>query len=224
MVHVIFLLSLLSMAGVSVDGAAEELQCQDGAIVVHGAEPEDVRDGCKAARSVARFFGSAGMPVPRNVKITIVDAQPSTTPGMPETGNYDARRNTIHVLAYQSAVKATESNEAGLGRIATRSHWRSYIAHELAHAAIHTGCDSTCPSRAIHEYVAAVAQIASLPGDERADLLAPYRDLEPFHQLSEITDTYYAINPHYFAVKSYKHYQQQHDPRSFFRSVLQLSH
>jgi hypothetical protein len=223
MIRPTVLLGLLFLASLSTGISAKELQCKDSGIVVQGAELQDVRDGCEAVKSAARFFESSGLSMPNNVMITIVDGQPTSFLGVHETGNYDSRQNAIRVLAYQLGVKATKTNEPGLGRIATRAHWRSYITHELTHAAIHASCDKACPSRAIHEYVAAVAQIASLPNKQRTDLLKPYRDLEPFHQLSEITETYYAINPHYFAVKSYKHYQQQSDPRSFLRSLLHLS-
>jgi len=217
------LLGLLFLAGLSTGISAEELQCKDSTIVVQGAELQSVQDGCEAVESAARFFNSSGLTMPNDVKITIVAGQPTAFLGLHETGNYDSRQNAIRVLAYQPAVKATEQNQPGLGRIASRAHWRSYIAHELTHAAIHASCDKPCPSRAIHEYVAAVAQIASLPNEQRSELLKLYRDLEPFLQLSEISETYYAINPHYFAVKSYKHYQQLSDPRAFFRSVLRLS-
>jgi len=211
------------LAGQSMGISAEELQCNDSTIVVQGAERQSVQDGCEAVSSAARFFESSGLSMPNGVKITIVDGQPTPFLGVHETGNYDSRQNAIRVLAYQPAVKVTEKNEPGLGRIVTRAHWQSYIAHELTHAAIHASCDNACPSRAIHEYVAAVAQIASLPNEQRSELLKLYRDLEPFHQLSEITEIYYAINPHYFAVKSYKHYQQLIDPRAFFRRELRLS-
>lgn len=216
-------IALLFLAGPFTGISAGELQCKDSNIVVQGAELQSVQDGCKAVKITARFFKSSGLSMPNDVKITIVDGQSTSFLEVHETGNYDARQNAIRVLAYRPAVKATEANEPGLGRITSRAHWRSYIAHELTHAAIHTNCDKTCPSRAIHEYVAAVAQIASLPKKQRSELLKPYHHLGPFKQLSEITEIYYAINPHYFAVKSYKHYQQLSDPRSFFRSVLHLS-
>lgn len=216
-------LGLLFLASLSTGISAEELRCKDSSIVVQGPDLESVQDGCEAVKSAARFFESSGLSLPSDVRITIVDGQPTPLLEVHETGNYDSRQKAIRILAYQAAVKATEINEPGLGRIASRVHWRSYIAHELTHAAVHAGCDNTCPSRAIHEYVAAVAQLASLPQQKRSELLETYHDLDPFQQLSEITEIYYAINPHYFAVKSYKHYQQLSDPRAFFRSLLHLS-
>lgn len=223
MIRPFLLVGLFLLACQSSATSAGELRCKRGAIVVQGSKLEDLEDGCKAVRSAAIFLKSSGLSMPKGVTITIADAQPAAFLGQSETGSYDGRQDAIRVLSYLSAVRATEGNEPGLGRIVSRPHWRSYIAHELAHAAIHADCNRTCPSRAIHEYVAAVVQIASLPGDRRTVLLAPYVDLEPFQQVSEITETYYAINPHYFAVKSYKHYQKLSDPRAFFRSVLVLT-
>lgn len=211
---------IIILAGRSAVTFAGDLLCKDSAIVVHGGTLDDMQDACDAASSAGRFFAATGLHMPKDVRITIGDDSPSTFLRLGETGSYDAHQNAIRVLGYQFAVRATEGNDPGLGRITTRAHWQSYIAHELAHAAIHAGCDRACPSRAIHEYVAAVAQIASLPDDQRSVLLAHYIELDSFHQLSEISETYYAINPHYFAVKSYKHFQKLSDPQAFFRAML----
>jgi hypothetical protein len=223
MIRPAVLLGFLFLAAQTNGISARELPCKDNAIVVHGAEPLDVQDGCEAVNSAANFFESSGLAMPKNVRILLVDGQSTPLLETHEMGSYDSRQNAIRVLAYQPAVKATEMNEPGLGRVTTRAHWRSYINHELTHAAIHAGCSKACPSRAIHEYVAAVAQIVSFPERQRTELLKLYRDLEPFDRLSDVTETYYAINPHYFAVKSYKHYRQLSDPRAFFRDVLHLS-
>jgi hypothetical protein len=204
----------------SADVSAVELLCADSGIMIQGTELQDVRDGCAAARSAAAFFGIAGLSMPKGVTVDLVDSQCTSVLAAHEMGNYDAEHNSIRVLAFQPAATEGMRAEPGLGRIASRDHWRSYIVHELTHAAIHLGCDKTCPSRAIHEYIAAVAQLSSLPERTLADLLNHYRDLEAFRQLSEVTETYYEINPHFFAVKSYKHYRQLSDPQAFFRNLL----
>jgi hypothetical protein len=206
----------------------EGLRCEATRISVQGVQPEDLKDGCTAVVGAVRFLEAIGLSVPAGIRISIVEDLPVTPLGGREIGRYDATGNAISILAFRSAVEATrehatEEFEPGLARITTRSHWRSYFAHEMAHAAIHGGCDATCPSRAMHEYVAAVAQIASLPGEVRHELLSPYRDLEPFGQVSEITETYYAINPQYFAAKAYKHFMSLADPRAFLRNALRLS-
>jgi len=220
MIRTLVLAAAIFLACLSGSISAKELQCEDRSVVIHGTEPQDVLDGCEAVKSAARFFVSLGLSIPEGVSIELMEVQHTSLLAAHETGNYDAQKNAIRILAYRAAVKATEANEQGLGRITKRTHWRSYIVHELAHAAIHAGCGKACPSRAIHEYVAAVAQLASLPTEELGELLIPYRNLEPFQHLTEITEIYYAINPHYFAVKSYMHYQQQSDPGAFLRRVL----
>lgn len=217
------LLGLLILACQSTCISAEELRCKNNDIVVQGTKPQDAQDGCAAALDAAQFFASSGLAIPKGVLIELVDDQLGPLLAPHETGTYDAKQNLIRVLSYDAAVKATRANSLGLGRIATRAHWRSYIVHELTHAAVHAGCDKTCPSRATHEYLAAVAQLSSIPGNQLTKLLTPYRNLDPFKDLSEISETYYAINPHYFAVKSYKHYLRLSDPRAFFRDTLHLS-
>lgn len=223
--HLIRLLALVGfwfLAGQSTHASALELQCTASGIVVQGSELQDVRDGCEAVQSAAVFFAVAGLAMPGNVSITLVDSPAAPLLASHEMGNYDARSNSIRVLAYGAALAEGRQAEPGLGRIASRDQWRSYIVHELAHAAIHLDCDKSCSSRALHEYVAAVAQLSSLPKDVLADLLGHYPDLEAFSQFSEVTETYYAINPHFFAVKSYKHYVQQAEPQAFFRRILHL--
>lgn len=220
MIRPLVLAAAIFLACLSGSISAGELRCADRSVVVRGTEPQAVLDGCEAVKSAGRFFVSLGLSIPEGVSIELMEVQHTSLLAAHETANYDAEKNAIRILTYRAAVKATEANEQGLGRIATRSHWRSYIVHELAHAIIHAGCGLACLSRAIHEYVAAVAQLASLPTEELGELLIPYRNLEPFQHLAEITEIYYAINPHYFAVKSYKHYQQQSDPGTFLRRML----
>lgn len=220
MIRRLALLGFLLLAGQSAHLLAEELLCFNGSVLIQGTEQQDVNDGCEAVNSAAPFFEIAGLTMPKGVSIRFVDSQFPPLLATHEIGSYDAEHNSIRVLTYQAAVINSENAEPGLGKIASHVHWRSYVVHELTHAAIHLGCDKSCPSRAIHEYVAAVAQLSSLPQSALAELLSHYPDLEPFSQMSEISETYYAINPHYFAVKSYKHYQQLSEPKAFFRSIL----
>lgn len=223
MVRTTVLISLLFLTGLYPAVSAGKSPCGDNGILVQAKDPQDIYDACQAVRSSARFFKPYGLTMPKGIQVMVVDSRQSPLLEEHEMGTYDSRHNVIRVRAYSSAVKATEMNEPGLGKITTRAHWRSYITHELAHAAIHADCDKTCPSRAIHEYIAAVAQIASLPKKQRTKLLRQYSDLQPFDKLSEITEIYYAVNPHYFAVKSYKHYLRLANPRDFLRDALNLS-
>lgn len=220
MVRLLALIGFCLLAVLPAHASAKELQCSDTGIVIQGTELPDLHDGCEAVKSAAVFFAIAGLSMPIGVSIRLIDGTSTPLLASHEMGNYDAGDNSIRVLAYRVALRQSRRAAPGLGRIASRDQWRSYIVHELAHAAIHLECGKSCPSRALHEYVAAIAQLSSLPKGVLADLLRHYPDLEAFSRLTEITETYYAINPQFFAVKSYKHYQQQAEPQAFFRRIL----
>jgi hypothetical protein len=214
---VAMLLALMLAASGPGPAAAVEVRCPVQGIAVEGPSPEDIADVCAAIADSAPFFAAVGLAMPDRVAVRLVDPAGLDSS---EIGHYDGRIDRILVLGYGAAVNRCRNAGPGLGAIASRPHWRSYVVHELAHAAIHLGCRDSCPSRAVHEYVAAVAQLSSLPDALRADLLAEYGDLAGFEGEDEITEIYYAINPHYFAVKSYRHYLAQPDPAGFVRRLL----
>lgn len=215
-------LSSLVITCVAVPALADQIRCPAGGIAIQGASAEDVDDACVAVIAAIRFFRDAGLPEPRGGSIRLVGEQNARLLAPHELGVYDARENTINVLDYQSAVRATQGRAGGLGRVSTRAHWQSFIVHELAHAAVHAGCDRTCPSRAAHECVAAIAQIVSLPQAQLDALLSASKDIEAYGSLAEVSDLYYEIDPHRFAVKCYKQYRRQTEPRAYFRRMLNL--
>lgn len=204
---------------------AGELRCKSNGVIIFGIKAVDRKEGCRAVAIAGRFLESAGLSIPKNVTISLVSSRGTSSLTINELGRYSGDRKAITVLDYYAAVKATKDGKAGLDRIVTRGHWRSYIVHELAHAAFHIQFDISCPSqsrpsRAIHEYVAGVAQLTALPKNELDKLLSNYLDVAPFGDLTEVSVIYYAFNPHQFAVKSYKHYQQQENPRALLKDAL----
>lgn len=212
-----FLVGVLSASGTL---RAEDFVCAENGGHIIGRNSEDLRDACRAVVAISGFFKRTGLDAALNTEIRLVDDANEKILDGNEFGRFDGTKRQILILDFDSIVVRSKHAEPGLGRITTRDHWRSFIAHELAHAAVHAGCEMTCPSRAIHEYVAAVAQIDSLPESIRTALLRNYPDVDAFAQESEITEIYYALNPHYFAVKSYKHFRQLADAPAFFRRAL----
>lgn len=199
---------------------AEQGPCANDGILIEGNRPEDVAGACDAIKDALPVFLIAGLATPRNLVIRLVDEAASTLLDEHEIGHYDGRLHAIVIRDYRAATRQGVRADHGLGAIATRGEWQSYIVHELAHAAIHASCDQTCPSRAIHEYVAAVAQISALPEPQRARLLDAHRDLGAFEHEREITEIYYSLHPRYFAVKAYKNYLRQTDPAAFLKALL----
>jgi hypothetical protein len=189
-------------------------------VVVPRDEAGDLAEVCRAVKLALDFFSSARLPGPGTTVVRLLDETTREHLETDELGRYDGKAGVVLVPTYASALRRSADAEPGLARIRTRAAWRGFIVHELAHAAVHTGCAATCPSRAIHEYIAAVAQIGSLPESERDALLEAYRSVDPFAAPAEISEIYYALSPLQFAVKAYKHYRQLPDAPEFLRSAL----
>lgn len=213
-------IGLLLIAIYSASLHAEQQLCTQHGILIEGNPRDDVIDACTAVKSAAPFFAIAGLSMPKNILIRLVDDSSSPFLDDHEIGHYDGKLHAIVMRDSHTAAAQSMQTEPWQKVLDPRDLWRSYIVHELTHAAIHAACNKRCPSRAIHEYVAAVSQLSALPEQSRFRLLESYHDLEAFERESEITDIYYHINPHYFAVKSYKHYIRLTDPQGFLRSAL----
>ena len=222
-VRLLMLLGIVALLCGPYSVSASGQRCRASVVEVSAARSTDVKDACKAVSFATNFLNSVGLNLPPNVSIRLVSKPEPFVLGDFELGRFSSTQNAITVLDYRAAVEATRGNRAGLGRIVSRNQWRSYIVHELAHATVHMNRGVDCPSRSIHEYVASVAQISAIPRKELELLMSDYRDLAPFGETGEISEIYYAINPHAFAVKAYKHYQKLIDPRAFLQYVMGLS-
>lgn len=198
---------------------ADQQLCAQHEILIEG-NLKDVADACAAVNSAVPFFRIAGLSMPRNILIRLIDESSSPFLDDHEIGHYDGRLHAIVMRDSHAAAIQSIQTEPWQKMLDPHELWRSYIVHELTHAAIHAACDQSCPSRAIHEYVAAVSQLSALTEQSRRRLLDSYHDLDAFERESEITEIYYHLNPRYFAVKSYKHYRQLADPQGFLRVVL----
>lgn len=223
-VRIVACLALLAMVvlGFAHQPAYAAQQCRgDFDILVVGTLQADREDACVAVGQAAQFIQYAGLPLPVGVSIQLVDGSSGPPVHEHELGHYDARSRTITMRDYASAAVLFGKEGAGGAASLSRAYWRSVMVHELAHAAIHAGCDQSCPSRAIHEYFAAIAQMSSLPAQELATLLEGCSNLPAFGGMDEVTDLYYEINPQCFAVKSYRHFDEVREQRAFLKALLQ---
>ena len=198
---------------------ADQIPCISNKILIESSSRDNYIYACDAVKDAAHFFQSAGLPMPSKIVILLED-ETSPLVNNNEIGHYNARLQTIVMKNYSPTTSRSKESETNLWSIKSLPFWKSYIVHELTHAAIHEGCDQTCPSREIHEYVAAVAQFSVLPEQYRSRILDKYHNLYAFENDSEITELYYALNPHYFAIKSYKHYQQLTNPKAYLKMRL----
>jgi hypothetical protein len=199
---------------------ADQMICTSRGIRIEGSSQANIAEACNAVKSAAHFFQTAGLSMPSNILIRLGHETSSQTPDGHEIGHYNALLHTIVMKDFRTTISQSKQPLPEPWAIDSLPYWQSYIVHELAHAAIHASCDQNCPSRAIDEYIAAVAQISVLPEEYRSTLLDSYPNLKAWENKNDITEIYYAFDPHKFAIKSYKHYLQQADPKAFLRIML----
>ncbi|MBK7792077.1 MAG: hypothetical protein IPJ62_05855 [Betaproteobacteria bacterium] len=176
----------------------------------------------KSARAAAEFGGAAGdrSRAAPGVAIRLVERTGDGGLGAGERARYETGSHAIVLLGYAATARATPPGPAEGSAAAGRAVWRSYVVHELAHAAIHLSCVSTCPRRAVHEYVAAVAQYATFRRTFGRTSSAVSATSLLGGSEAEISDTYYAVDPGRFAVKSYLHYRQPQAGPEFVRRLV----
>ena len=199
--------------------AAAPTRCSGTDVFVAGADDTDVAEACRAAAEARGVLQAIGLELPRGVAIRLVERAGDDGLGVGERARYETGSHAIVLRGYATTARAMPPGLAEDSAAAGRAVWRSYVVHELAHAAIHLSCVSTCPRRAVHEYVAAVAQYSSLPADLRADLVGRFGDVAPWGSEVEISDTYYAVDPERFAVKSYLNYRPPPAGPAFVRRL-----
>ncbi len=200
---------------------AQKLICSPGNISISGSNRTDVIQTCRAVKDALPFLNSVGLKLPTDVKINIVSKLLTEDSEQYELARYDGHQCAILILEFNAARKAAEQvSSQPLMAAMNRPLWRSYVVHELTHAAVHASCGQVCPDRAAHEYIAAVAQIASLPEHLRTEILGSYSKLDGFFNKAEISEIYYALNPSQFMVKSYLNFIKPGNGHRFVRSLL----
>lgn len=200
---------------------AQRRVCSTGNIPISADNRTDLFQACLAISESRTFLTSLGLKPPTGVAIHIVGDLMRKDGTEHELAYYDGHQCAIHMLDFATArAQVGQGDIQGLKVAMNRPLWRSYVVHELTHAAIHAACGQACPDRAAHEYIAAVAQLSSLPGAVRAEILRGHGNLEGFAEPAEISEIYYALNPSRFMVKSYLHYRRPGNGHQFIKSLL----
>lgn len=189
--------------------------CGSHGLRVSAASPAQVREACRAVRTAARVIAELGFAMPVPVKIRVQSIPHPAVPESSVVAEFDASSCVISVAPYRKTIRDKKHIRDGLAP--TASQWRGYVVHEIAHAAVHTNCKESCPDRGTHEYIATVAQLLSLPAEERRAFLARFADLEPFAAEAEISETYYLIDPQRFSAKAYLHFLSAAGGTAFIR-------
>ena len=197
-------------------GRASEFRCADiDAVVLFDGEL-DPRSTCEGASAAIRFLEEIGVKRDLLVEINIVDRLP---PGFRNAfGCYDRSRDGVFLLGPKSCMEGSGLPEPF--RVANDAMiYRSYVAHEVAHAITAENFTFEHPSAAAHEYIAGVVQMSVLDPEKRAEILGKFSG-DGYDSQMEINLLHYQIDPARFAVEAYRHYSKIEDGPQFVRDLL----
>jgi hypothetical protein len=176
---------------------------------------------CSTTRSALQLLRDFDLHLRERVVVRPLDAQDvGVDPHL--VGRFYAKTSEIRILGFDDARAAAGHNAAAFGVPMSKDLWRSYIAHEIAHAVV----DSYIAPNASHlraaEYIAAVIQLTMIPQATRDAILGNYQTIAPWTSAHEISPLYYFMAPAAFAVKSYRHFIRlpRDEQRSFVSGLL----
>lgn len=195
---------------------AENATCPGGRVTVEYRDAVDARLACAAARDAFGFFERLGMDRELSLSVEVSDEAGSGRDGR-AIGAYAREGSRIIVLSYRRCLELTRETRP-FGMDMNEDLHRSFIAHEMAHAIVHA-LQHSLRSRVLHEYIAYVVQLDSLPAPMREGIVARY-PVAPFGRVEEMDETYYLLDPSSFAIKAYRHWRDSGDGVQFVRSLL----
>jgi hypothetical protein len=176
-------------------------------------ERQLIREGATAARA---FFRSHGVDVQETIR---VDArEPDGSDRLPHIGAYSLKNQTVAILTLEQALRQGRGHTL-FGLPLDERLYRSVVVHEIAHAIADQNFTITDPSLAAQEYLAYVAQLATLDSGLREEILRGFA-LSPYEGIDEMSSVYYQMAPACFGVKAYLHFISLQDPGVFIRGLL----
>ena len=186
-------------------------------MVISPIPHSDSRLVCEAVSTTLALMHAYGLEPPPRLEIEVSDAIHAQH-DIRRFGQYDPFEGRITVMS-QAACLHTERYRKPFGLPMNEALYRSIIAHEVAHAVAEWNFEVADPGLAAHEYLAYVFQIASMPQPQQAALLE-HIGVSAFQNPAEITEIYYSLNPDYFALKAFRHFQQTEDRIGMIRRLL----
>ena len=198
------------------EASAPSFRCSGTDAVIRLEAPANTDWICEGAAAAIDFLGAIGVPQRATVEINIVETLPS---GLRDAvGCYDWLHGDIHVLGSDRCIRDTEApqafrvpNDAGI--------YRSYVAHEVAHALAAGSFGFAHPSAAAQEYIAGVVQLSVLEPGQRSEILSRFPG-DGYDGAVEINFLNYQLDPGRFAVEAYRHFMKQKDGGAFVERLL----
>jgi hypothetical protein len=197
-------------------GDLESVPAQDVCIEHADACPAETRIIRAAAVQACEFFSRFGIAPRRPVKVRLSDEVLDVE--LPHIAAYAPATRTVRLASLQR-VEAMPASQRLFDLPLDEALYQSVVVHEIAHAIAHQHFAVDKPSLVAQEYIAYVAQLATVEPAVRQRILQRWR-LPAYRDIGEMSAVYYALNPSGFGVKAYGHFISLPDPARFLSDLL----
>lgn len=212
-------LGLILLAAFPVSALASVMRCSTVNVSVKAGSESELTRVCAAVQKGRSFLIPLGLDLPEDLTVKLAGK-------MPPNGNegaiglFDIRRNEITLLNYETFARGGRQGAPLFGIPPNTQIWESFVIHELAHAAAKKGFAAGVPVYTASEYIAVVAQIATLSDAQRQLILERYSDLTGFDASGEISFGYYLLDPSSFSISAWLHFSRQENGPAFIHKLL----
>jgi len=211
------LMAAFLMPGLTLSAQKETNRCKDSNVVVAYDNVEDYELVCKALNDVIGVAKKIGLREELPVQITFVDKLTIAHAGT-HIALFNSATMQVQVLSREACIRSFK-DEVIFGLELDTELYKSMIIHELAHVLAWQNRGLKPIRREMHEYFAYAIQLALLDETHRSRVILS-NDVPAFSDRSEITELYYLLNPHFFAVKSYLHFKNIENGWAYLWSML----
>jgi len=210
-------LCCLFLLVISVMAEAATHPCPGAKLAVDATDEENARLACAGGTSAIDFLGALGLKKPPLLVIELVDRLPALhDTGL--LGSFDADQGRLRVLSYPRC-QAIARRFPQFGMPMDTDMYRGIVAHEVGHAMMAFSFRGPRPSILAQEYIAYVTQFMAMSPGLRQHILE-HTEISAFEDESQLSLTYYLLDPQAFGIAAFKHFMALPDPRVFVRRLL----
>jgi hypothetical protein len=214
-----FLVIFFGISGGGNPVVAEEIipsNCRAIFVDLDSVSSKDQALVCDGVEKAYAFFRHHGIEIQRQIHFKLHKTGIKNHPA--HIGLYGAKKDYIDLLTLEHA-KDQCAKLRPFGMQMNETLYVSFVVHEVTHAIVDQNLKSRPSSLIIHEYLAYVAQLATMEVHSQKEILQRY-DLEPFTGLEDMSPIYYGLNPSAFGVKAFRHYQSLTEHSRFIQNLL----
>lgn len=215
----LFLL-LLAVDGFVSQATAD--RCPGTEAEYRGIDADERRRICDAAAAAEAILANCGVKPVRPYVVRIVP-EVRNPYGNCIFGRYRSDLDVAEIVSPAATANLVATIPAGepmavYNKLPHADLHRSLVVHEISHAIVQQNL-KVPPCHAIHEYVAAVAQLGSLPEGSRSAYLNHFAG-EDIYTTDMFNDIVLAMNPARFAAAAYRHFQRPENGCAFVQRLL----